>query len=226
MSRCRCHGIIHCRRRARIWYRRFCSPERGARFLSGQTHAGDDVATRILLLAQFLHFLCFFVRLLFLWGLGRFFFGGFLRVLTFTHDFLRLNMAMPSYVIEHSVTGNLVGIAWRRQNRRAARGQAANIQQLRQLNGSFGVDLQTILRTRPATRPVPWQRRRRSGRVDTRTVGASVSVRQTGPGQIVLQPDHVRTSRPTPCRHRSDIACAAQSNCDGYRHTHRKAPGG
>jgi hypothetical protein len=44
-----------------------------------------------LLLAQFLGLFDLFVRLFFLWRLGRFFFRGFLRVLVFTHDFLRLS---------------------------------------------------------------------------------------------------------------------------------------
>jgi hypothetical protein len=51
------------------------------------------IFTKILLLAQLLGFLDLFVRLFFLWGLGGFFFRGFLRFLTFAHHFLRLNMA-------------------------------------------------------------------------------------------------------------------------------------
>lgn len=130
----------------------------GARSLSRQTQAGDDVALRILLLAQFLRILYFFVRLFFLCGLGRFFFGRFLRVLVFAHDFLRLNVAMRSCVIEH-LAGNLVGIPWRRQGRRAARGQATNIQQLCHVDGDFGVDLRII----PGKRPARPGRRRGKG---------------------------------------------------------------
>lgn len=51
----------------------------------------------------------------------------------------------------------------------------------------------------------------------TPTAGTSPPVRATGPGQIVLLPDHARTQQPMPLRHQSDTPCAAQSTCDGCR---------
>jgi len=161
-----------------------------ARFLSRQKSV-DDFVRRILLLARLLRLLYFFICLFFLWGLGRFFFGGFLCFLTFAHDFLRFEVAIPPCLIEHLVTGNPVGFPWRRQSRRIVRGQTTNIQQLHRLKQRF--------RRKCSIRPwhatttarsaaAKWQELRPRKHQPPALRHPSSRPR---PGQIGLQPGHV-----------------------------------